>query len=87
MEPQPDFLETLYTRVIDPVHTVFPKPGEMENVVTWLMTRQQTIGLEDTDDLSASRKVIDIQEPLWSNLAFLVVMLTITSILITRRDF
>jgi hypothetical protein len=87
MEPQPDFLETLYTRVIDPVHTVFPKPGEMENVVTWLMTRQQTIGLEDTDDLSASRKVIDIQEPLWSNLAFLVVILTITSILITRRDF
>ena len=59
----------------------------MENVVTWLMTRQQTIGLEDTDDLSASRKVIDIQEPLWSNLAFLVVILTITSILITRRDF
>jgi len=87
MEPEPDFLETLYTRVIDPVHTVFPKPGEMENVVTWLMTRQQTISPDDTDELSASRKVIDIQEPLWSNLAFLAVMLTITSILITRRDF
>ncbi len=87
MEPQPDFLETLYTRVIDPVHTVFPKPGEMENVVTWLMTKQQTIGPEDTDELSASRAVINIQEPLWSNLAFLVVMLTATSFLISRRDF
>ena len=87
MEPQPDFLETLYTRFIDPVHTIFPKPGEMENVVTWLMTKQQTIGPDDTDELSASRQVIDIQEPLWSNLAFLAIMLTVTSVLITRRDF
>ena len=87
MEPEPDFLENLYTRLIDPVHTIFPKPGEMENVVTWLMTKQQTIGPDDTDELSASRKVIDIQEPLWSNLAFLTIMLTVTSVLITRRDF
>ena len=87
MEPQPDFVETLYTRFIDPVHTVFPKPGEMENVVSWLMTRQQTIGPEDTNELSASREVISIQEPLWSNLAFLAAMLTITSVLISRRDF
>jgi hypothetical protein len=87
MEPEADFLENLYTRFIDPVHTIFPKPGEMENVVTWLMTKQQTIGPDDTDELSASRQVIDIQEPLWSNLAFLVIMLTITSVLITRRDF
>jgi hypothetical protein len=87
MEPQPDFLETLYTQFIDPVHTIFPKPGEMENVVTWLMTRQQTIGPDDADDLSASRQVIDIQKPLWSNLAFLAIMLTVTSIVITRRDF
>lgn len=87
MEPQPDFLEMLYTRFIDPVHTIFPKPGEMENVVTWLMTKQQTIGPDDTDELSASRQVIDIQEPLWSNLAFLAIMLTVTSVLITRRDF
>ena len=87
MEPEPDFVETLYTRFIDPVHTIFPKPGEMENVVTWLMTKQQTIGPDDTGELSASRKVIDIQEPLWSNLAFLAIMLTVTSVLITRRDF
>ena len=59
----------------------------MENVVTWLMTKQQTIGPDDTDELSASRQVIDIQEPLWSNLAFLAIMLTVTSVLITRRDF
>lgn len=87
MDPQPDFLETLYTRFIDPVHTIFPKPGEMENVVTWLMTKQQTIGPDDTNELSASRQVIDIQEPLWSNLAFLAIMLTVTSVVITRRDF
>ena len=87
MEPEPDFVENLYTKFIDPVHTIFPKPGEMENVVTLLMTKQQTIGPDDTNELSASREVIDIQEPLWSNLAFLVIMLTVTSVLITHRDF
>lgn len=87
MAPQPDFLETLYTGVIAPVHTLFPKPGEMENVVTWLMTKQQTVGPEDTDDLSVSRDVFSIQEPLWSNSIFLAVMLTLTSVLISRRDF
>lgn len=87
MEPEPDFLETLYISVIAPLHTVFPKPGEMENVVSWLMTKQQTIGPEDTNELSVSREVFSIQEPLWSNLGFLIVMLTITSVLISRRDF
>ena len=87
IEPQPDFLETLYTQFIDPVHSIFPKPGEMENVVTWLMTRQQTITSNDADGLSASREVFDIQEPLWSNLAFLAITLTVTCTLITRRDF
>lgn len=87
MEPESDFLETLYLGFIDPLHTVFPKPGEMENVVSWLMTKQQTVGPEDTNDLSVSREVFSIQEPLWSNLVFLVVMLTITGVLISRRDF
>jgi len=84
---QADFLENLYQWVIDPVYTVFPKPGEMENVVSWLMTQQETVIADEDEDLSANRVVLDIQEPVWSNLAFLAVMLTLTCFLVTRRDF
>jgi len=69
------------------VYTVFPKPGEMENVVSWLMTQQETVIADEDEDLSANRVVLDIQEPVWSNLAFLAVMLTLTCFLVTRRDF
>ncbi|MFP6765516.1 MAG: ABC transporter permease subunit, partial [Planctomycetaceae bacterium] len=84
---QADFLENLYQWVIDPVYTVFPKPGEMENVVSWLMTQQETASAEEDEDLSAKRVVLDIRKPIWSNLAFLAVMLTLTCFLVTRRDF
>jgi ABC-type transport system involved in multi-copper enzyme maturation permease subunit len=84
---QPDFLENLYLWVIDPVYTIFPKPGEMEDVVTWLMTEQETAATDEDADLTAERKVLDIWEPIWSNLAFLAVMLTVTCVYVTRKDF
>lgn len=84
---QSDFVENLYLWVIDPVYSVFPKPGEMEDVVTWLMTKQQTVATDEEADLSTERVVLDIWEPIWSNLAFLAVMLTVTCIYVTRKDF
>jgi hypothetical protein len=84
---QPDFLENLYSWVIDPVYTIFPKPGEMEDVVTWLMTKQETVATDDEADLTADRVTLDIWEPIWSNLAFLAVMLTVTCVYVSRKDF
>lgn len=84
---QPDFIENLYMWGIDPLYTVFPKPGEMEDVVTWLMTKQETAATEEDEDLTSDRVVLDIREPIWSNLAFLLVMLTATCVYVTRKDF
>ncbi|MDA0586636.1 MAG: ABC transporter permease subunit [Planctomycetota bacterium] len=84
---QPDFLENLYLWGIDPVYTIFPKPGEMEDVVKWLLTKQETAATDDEADLTADRVVLDIWEPIWSNLAFLAVMLTVTCVYVTRKDF
>jgi hypothetical protein len=81
-----DIMENLYRWVIDPVYTIFPKPGEMGNVVTWLMTEQETFAT-DEEDLAADRVVLDIWKPIWSNLAFLTVMLTLTCIYVSRKDF
>lgn len=85
--PEPDLLESVYTYGVRPLHTIFPKPGEMENVVTWLMTRQKTVAAGESDELDVDRVVINIWEPLWSNLAFLIIMLTVTCVITTRRDF
>ena len=87
-EPESDFLEKLYHSVIHPLHTVFPKPGDMENLVRWLMTNQETAALDDgRQDLGSERIILDVWQPLWSNLAFLAVVLGFTCIYISRRDF
>lgn len=83
----PDLLESIYRWGIRPVHRVFPKPGEMDSLVTWLMTREQTVPAGNSDSLTAHRTVIDIWSPLWSNLAFLTCMLLLSCVLISRRDF
>ncbi len=86
-ETPPDLLETIYQWGIAPLHRVFPKPGEMENLVAWLMTHEQTIQTGNGEGLAGRRTVIDIWPPLWSNLAFLVCILAISCVLISRRDF
>lgn len=86
-ETPPDLLEFVYQWGIEPLHRVFPKPGEMDNLVAWLMTREQTIQTGEGEGLSARRTVIDIWPPLWSNLAFLACVLTLSCVLISRRDF
>jgi len=85
-ESPPDFVESIYTQLIRPLHTVFPKPDEMTNVTRWMMTGQETAPV-DEGGLNSSRIVIDVWQPLWSNLVFLCVMLTLNCILVSRRDF
>jgi hypothetical protein len=86
-ETPPDLLESIYQWGIEPLHRVFPKPGEMDELVTWLMTQEQTIQTGEGEGLAARRTVINIWPPLWSNLAFLAVVLTLSCVLISRRDF
>jgi hypothetical protein len=85
--PQPDTLERVYAWGVRPLYTAFPKPGEMQNLVSWLMTRQETATAGMENDMSAPRVVLDVWTPLWSNLAFLGVMLGLTCVYLARKDF
>lgn len=94
--PEAGSLESFYRWFVLPVYTVCPKPGEMDNLINWLMTRQGTSAEdEDQDDndlgfgpaREVQRSVPNIWQPLWSNLAFLAVMLTLTSVYFTRKEF
>ena len=89
--PPAEMLEVLYRYVVMPLYTVFPKPGEMDGIVTYLVVGDPVDLFEQSrlprDQVPAERKPIDIWRPIWSNVVFLAVMLTITCVYITRRDF
>lgn len=88
--PSPTTLLILYRWVINPLYQIFPKPGEMDNVTHYLLTQQTTVsvgGPQSANDLSASRLKLDIWRPLWSNLAFVAVMLVLGSIYVQVKDF
>lgn len=81
-------LEQTYYYGIVPVYTVFPKPGELDNVTTYLITDQETIAVgPNAQDLSQARVKVDVQGPVWSCLAFMSVVLAITCVYVSRTDF
>jgi len=89
-QPPADTLELVYRYAVTPIYTIFPKPGELDSLVSYLLTEEQSTPFNrraSANDLRAEQIVIDIWQPLWSNLAFVAVMLTLTCVYIARRDF
>jgi hypothetical protein len=85
--PSDWFLRTYYYGIL-PIYTIFPKPGELDSVVLYLLTDQETIafpGPTEADPREARFKA-DITGPLLSNLAFVVVMLGISCLIVRRAD-
>jgi hypothetical protein len=81
-------IERVYHYVIVPIYTVFPKPGELNNVVSYLLTEQETVATSpNSSDLSQRRVKINIYGPILSSLAFLVVVMTFTCLYVRRTDF
>jgi hypothetical protein len=80
--------EQIYRYALYPVYKVFPKPGELNQTVNHVLTSQDTkiAGLR-FDDNQAPPQRVDVWGPVWSNLAFLVVVLFISCVYISRRDF
>jgi ABC-2 family transporter protein len=81
-------IEKIYRYALHPVYTVFPKPGELNQTVNHVLTSQDTgiAGLRFNDSPRAPTKV-DVWGPVWSNLAFLVVVLALCCVYISRKDF
>jgi len=75
--------------VLYPLYDILPKPGGMSTGWTnYFLSRPQAEAvLARDDDLSATRLTTDLWTPLWSNAAFVAVMLTIGSLYIWRKDF
>ena len=85
--PMP-LIEKIYRYALHPLYTVFPKPGELNRTVNHLLTSQDTkIAGFRFDDTPSPPVKVDVWGPVWSNLAFLVVVLTLSCIYIARKDF
>jgi ABC-2 family transporter protein len=81
-------LEQVYRYVIVPIYTVFPKPGELDNVVSYLLTEQETVATgPNRNDLSQRRIELNIYGPVFSSLVCLVVVLGVTCLYVSRTDF
>lgn len=85
--PSLSALEKVYLFGIQPIYTVFPKPGEMGNVAAYLLTGSESATVGTQSDLQASRPKLDIWTPIWSNLAFIAVVVGLGCLYTSYKDF
>jgi hypothetical protein len=85
---QRSLVETVSQFVIDPIYTLFPKPGRLEETVRYILTRRETMETSSfEDDLSQTQMRLDPWSPVYSSLAFMIVMLVISCVYITRQEY
>jgi hypothetical protein len=83
------FIERVYRWALHPLYTIFPKPGELNETVAHVLTSEDAKiagpRLDDREGIAPEQ--VDIWGPIWSNLAFLAVVLIVSCIYVQRRDF
>jgi hypothetical protein len=84
--PPDVMIEKIYRMVVRPLYRLWPKPGEFYKVVTYLSSSSNS----DTNravDLRQQPKYQNPFSPLTSGLAFMAVMLLISCVYFTRKDY
>ena len=81
----------MYYYLVRPMYTLLPKPGELSDVVSYLLTQQDTRTesppfMGQPTDLREERETIDIYGPLTSSLLFVIVILGLTCLQLHRVD-
>jgi hypothetical protein len=85
--PPLSVIETGYRYILSPLYTVFPKPGELDKTVQYLLSGKETKSTDHGGDLAAAQQELHPWRPVWSSLAFMAVMLTLGCIYLERQDF
>ncbi|MCA9265225.1 MAG: ABC transporter permease subunit [Planctomycetales bacterium] len=81
--------ERAYYYLFDPLYRVFPKPGELDSLVMYVLTGETTMNAVNpvSDNLDEPRIVIDVWGPLRSTTVFTVGVLLLGCVYVYRRDF
>ena len=81
-------LEIAYYYAVVPLYTVFPKPGELDNTIQYVLRKEETIDIGlPGGDLQTKRMRLHPWAPVRSSLIFLLVVLGLACLYIERQDF
>ena len=86
--PPMNRVELAYYYSVLPLYLIFPKPGELDNTVQYVLTGKRTTDLGVfRGDLSQRRENLHPWRPVRSGLAFVAVVLVIACIYMERHEF
>jgi len=86
--PTLGMVERGYYYLLVPAYTVFPKPGELDKTIAYLLSGEETRATGPrSGDLEAAREQLHPWAPVWSSLAFTLVVLAVACMYIERQEF
>lgn len=85
--PPLSLIETIYRYALAPLYTVFPKPGELDKTVQYILSGKETKDADSRGDLTTAQQRLHPWRPVWSSLAFMVVVLAGSCLYLERQDF
>ena len=82
-------IEWIYHYVLIPIHTIFPKPAELNDTIQYLLTNETTSDMAGLagDDLQAKRQELHPWAPIRSGAAFIGFVLLVACLYIERQEF
>ncbi|MDG2382494.1 MAG: ABC transporter permease [Pirellulaceae bacterium] len=86
--PTGSLMQRLSWYLIDPIYTIFPRPGELQQTTTYILTGKEAMSVgRRADSLDTMYLKADPWAPVWSSLAFTGVVLIISCVYISRAEF
>lgn len=86
--PNLTMVERVYRYCINPLYTIFPKPGEFGRTVQYVLTGKETTNYGMfADNMQMARTRLNPWRPVWNGLIFMVIMLGLACVYIERQEF
>lgn len=88
LSPAGTLMQRISWYLVNPIYTIFPRPGELQQTTNYILTGKETASLvSETEALDSMYISVDPWAPVWSSSAFTIVMLIISCICISRQEF
>ncbi len=86
--PRSTTFEMIYSWIINPLYLVNPKPSALDNTMAYLLSGEKTMTTQlVTRDLEAAQVELQVWQPIFSNLAFVIVIIGASCIYVARKEF
>ncbi len=86
--PQLRTFEKVYNWIVNPLYKLNPKPAAMDDAMAYLLTGRTTLDETlVTVKLDNSKRELAVWQPIASNMAFVVLVLTVCCIYVSRKEY